>query len=85
MWCFSDRNANYWIGLARSTHNDSFTWVDGTAVQFVHWQDGEPSNGETNNCVQFAHENGRWETNTCDSHRSYICKIPRGSLWSVYF
>ena len=76
--CFSDRNNNYWIGLSRATHTSSFTWTDGTAYAYTHWMDGEPSAIETHNCAQHNHEDGRWQTMTCDSSRSYICKIGRG-------
>ena len=76
----SDENANYWIGLSRASINDSWSWVDGSAVQYVNWQDGQPLYEEGYHCVQYAHENGKWETMTCDSHRCYICKIKKGII-----
>ena len=43
----------FWIGLNQLTVANGFVWSDGTPVNFVNWNGGEPNNvngGE--NCVE---------------------------------
>ena len=43
----------FWIGLSALTTTAGFVWSDGTPVNFVNWNNGEPNNANGGeNCVE---------------------------------
>ena len=54
-----------------------FSWLDGSAVDFLNWGPGEPNGGATNSCVDVsvqAQTFGRWDDVTCGDTYGYVCK-----------
>ena len=78
---FRDKQINYWIGLSRATHNDSFKWSDSSEAEYFYWKEGEPSSDEEANCAHFEYSKGSWEAMKCSNTKSYICKILRGIVY----
>ncbi|XP_021354593.1 macrophage mannose receptor 1-like isoform X2 [Mizuhopecten yessoensis] len=69
---------NMWIGMNKGL-SDGFTWTDGTAVSFVAWADGEPSDAKGSHneeCVEMYQSGGKWNDNNCFNNKGYICKTP---------
>ncbi|BFZ06471.1 hypothetical protein BsWGS_09509 [Bradybaena similaris] len=63
-----------WIGLEDPLEN-TFTWVDGTPVQYTNWDRHEPFNLASEDCVKMSASNGKWQVTSCDSLlQVYICK-----------
>ncbi|CAG5125361.1 unnamed protein product, partial [Candidula unifasciata] len=63
-----------WIGLQDPLEN-TFTWEDGTPVQYTNWNPGEPNNLDNADCVLMSASNGKWTVVTCDRVvQMYICK-----------
>ncbi|XP_071527535.1 macrophage mannose receptor 1-like isoform X2 [Panulirus ornatus] len=60
-----------WIGLVRKTNG--FGWSDGTGLDFVNWDKGEP-NDEEEECAELYTFSGRWNDASCSFARAYICK-----------
>jgi len=34
-----------WLGLYRNFNDDSYTWTDGTPIDYLNWDEGEPTKG----------------------------------------
>ncbi|XP_052254421.1 macrophage mannose receptor 1-like [Dreissena polymorpha] len=68
---------NIWIGLEQGGQA-GYTWTDGTAINFVSWNAGEPSllgsHGQTEECVEFDRNTGKWNDIDCYTNRGYVCK-----------
>ena len=79
-----------WIGLTDNEVEGGFRWTDGSAVDYVHWSDGEPNNwgpsGEACSTLNFdasKSEDGQWNDAGCqiDSNPSWpsgpigLCQI----------
>uniref|UniRef100_A0A914EA29 C-type lectin domain-containing protein n=1 Tax=Acrobeloides nanus TaxID=290746 RepID=A0A914EA29_9BILA len=75
-----------WIGLS-SLENDgiSYTWVDGTPVDYTNWGPNRPGNPPysvfpvcyitSDNCIGAADFYGHWiDTEVYRIHRAFICK-----------
>ncbi|XP_072020400.1 macrophage mannose receptor 1-like [Amphiura filiformis] len=65
-----------WIGLIR---NDAggWDWADGTPVDFVYWENGEPNGlGGGENCAEMYDERyGKWNDEDCLSGAGYVCSL----------
>ena len=64
-----------WLGLARGG-DGSFSWVDGTGLDYEFWADGEPnsdgSDGE--DCVElYTAWEGKWNDAACSDYKGIIC------------
>lgn len=59
----------------------AYTWSDGTALNFVSWNQGEPtligSKGQVEECVEFDRLTGKWNDIDCFSQRGYVCKAAK--------
>ena len=58
--------------------DQGFSWTDGSGVEYVYWDDDQPSDGDLDNCVEINNENGMWSTVQCSSTKNWICKIRPG-------
>ena len=70
-----------WIG-----HNDLFdegvwVWLDGDAMTYAHWDEGEPNDGGDSgrgeDCGVVMTREGReakWDDRACDGERTYVCE-----------
>ena len=68
----------YWIGLHDRNEEGSFTWTDGSAINYKDWRRGEPNGRRAENCVHYSKATllERWNDLNCGARRKYICKIP---------
>lgn len=69
-------NSNAWIGLGDFGVEGAYEFIDGSRMQWLNWDGGQPNNAHGNeDCVQI-HENGRWHDYPCDASEGYVCQIP---------
>ncbi|XP_015227054.1 PREDICTED: macrophage mannose receptor 1-like [Cyprinodon variegatus] len=79
----SSRGGKAWIGLHVEDPNTGFVWTDGSALNFQHWQEGEPNNfNNDESCTEFVlhnwDENGSWNDLNCESYNDWLCQIRAG-------
>lgn len=71
---------SYHIGLAQM-EDGRFAWLDGSAVDYINWEPGEPNDGYTiPMCTEIRSDSGAWDDIPCTFQRGYICstdKVPR--------
>jgi len=73
--------ADTWIGLNDILTEMSWVWLDGIALGYTHWDDGEPNDGGDGgeDCGVIMTRDGReseWDDRACDSERPYVCEAP---------
>ena len=70
------------------TTDETWSWEDGTPIQFVNWSPNEP-NGDSSSqaCVEAFHQTnpGEWNDHSCEEAQYYICKMPMGKLKITQF
>lgn len=57
--------------------SDGFSWRDGSPVNFLNWNKGEPSDAMSSSqeeCVEMYTDSGKWNDVTCFTKRRYVCK-----------
>ena len=69
-----------WIGANDQETEDSFEWVDGTAITYSNWQTDEPDNdGTAQHCVIMVKEDGEtktWADVSCSAEPQHLfCRI----------
>ncbi|GFT84491.1 macrophage mannose receptor 1 [Nephila pilipes] len=70
-----DAYSKYWIGLSAKGLGSSFTWSDGTPLDFLYWRDDSAKkNSEVNSCVSFDQQRGFWTVTNCNLLLGVICK-----------
>ncbi|XP_052803256.1 macrophage mannose receptor 1-like isoform X2 [Mya arenaria] len=68
-----------WIGLVDNGVNQ-FIWSDGTPLDFIHWNGGEPNDYlGMEKCGQMFQFSGYWNDNDCNSKSHFICQRPANS------
>ncbi|NXQ96204.1 MRC1 protein, partial [Sagittarius serpentarius] len=67
------KSPNFWIGLKKNDRGQ-WVWTDESAMDFVNWQMGEPSNKRHKECGEVYALSGYWNTNVCSFKKGYICK-----------
>uniref|UniRef100_A0A8D0EN57 C-type lectin domain-containing protein n=1 Tax=Strix occidentalis caurina TaxID=311401 RepID=A0A8D0EN57_STROC len=67
------KSPNFWIGLKKNDRGQ-WVWTDKSAMDFVNWQMGEPSNKRHKDCGEVCALSGYWNTNVCSFKKGYICK-----------
>ncbi|XP_074013154.1 macrophage mannose receptor 1-like [Numenius arquata] len=70
------KSPNFWIGLKRNDRGQ-WVWTDKSAMDFVYWEMGEPSNTRHKDCGEVFALSGYWNTNVCSFKKGYICKKPK--------
>ncbi|XP_027551485.1 macrophage mannose receptor 1-like isoform X1 [Neopelma chrysocephalum] len=70
------KSPNFWTGLKKNDR-DQWVWTDKSAMDFVNWQMGEPSNNRNKYCGEICSVSGYWKTNVCSFKKGYICKKPK--------
>lgn len=69
--------ADWWIGLTDSAAEGSFTWVDGSALDYTNWDPGEPNDDGTEDCVELHRSaSSRWNDTQCQDPKPFICRSP---------
>jgi hypothetical protein len=65
----------YWVGLSDLDEEDSWVWVDGTALSYDAWYGEEPNDSGGEDCV---HTNwqvvGEWNDYQCGNAQPFICE-----------
>ncbi|KAM9308126.1 macrophage mannose receptor 1 [Gastrophryne carolinensis] len=69
----SDRVNTFWTGLYRNVEG-AWLWLDNTPLDYVNWNNGEPSDQPDENCVEMYSNKGTWNNAYCSSYRGYLCK-----------
>uniref|UniRef100_A0AAZ1XUV6 C-type lectin domain-containing protein n=1 Tax=Oreochromis aureus TaxID=47969 RepID=A0AAZ1XUV6_OREAU len=63
-----------WIGLSDIHKEGRWMWSDGCAVNFTHWNVGEPNNGGTNeHCVHNIGYLKKWNDQKCSLNLPSVC------------
>jgi hypothetical protein len=62
--------------------SSGFAWSDGSPLNFINWNKGEPNNGDGGeNCVEMYGSNSYWNDAQCGIQQAFICeKANRSSL-----
>ncbi|XP_033107417.1 macrophage mannose receptor 1-like isoform X2 [Anneissia japonica] len=79
-------SGNIWIGLNDLTYQMSFTWSDGSDMDYAIWNTNEPNNhqGSAEDCVEM-YTNKAWNDNDCVNRRRFICKRKKENLPPTQF
>uniref|UniRef100_A0A803W7V7 Mannose receptor C-type 1 n=1 Tax=Ficedula albicollis TaxID=59894 RepID=A0A803W7V7_FICAL len=64
----------YFIHICYFLILGQWVWTDKSAMDFVNWQVGEPSNKRLKDCGELCALSGFWNTNLCSFKKGYICK-----------
>ncbi|XP_068593729.1 macrophage mannose receptor 1b [Cebidichthys violaceus] len=77
------RHGRGWIGLHIPDTSTGYAWSDGSAVNYQHWQEGEPNNhNNEESCTEFRtynwDEGGSWNDVHCESYNDWLCQIRAG-------
>ncbi|NXG26234.1 MRC1 protein, partial [Grallaria varia] len=67
------KSPNFWTGLKKN-YGGQWVWTDKSAMDFVNWQMGEPSNQRFKDCGELCALSGYWNTNVCSFKKGYVCK-----------
>lgn len=67
------KSLNFWVGLKKGDRGQ-WVWTDKSAMDFVNWKVGEPSNKRLKDCGELCALSGSWNTNLCSFKKGYICK-----------
>lgn len=63
-----------WIGARFRAELDGFGWQPDQPLTFTAWDDGEPSDLETDDCVS-RDDDGNWDSDDCETELGWICEI----------
>lgn len=74
---FAIQGGDWWVGLNDLKTEGTFVWTDGTKLDYLHWNGGEPNNAGEEDCANLTQGGGgQWNDLACDAARPYICKLP---------
>ncbi|XP_023561199.1 macrophage mannose receptor 1 [Octodon degus] len=85
LWKYVNRKGTpsasaYFIGLSISL-DKTFTWMDGSKVDYVSWAPGEPNfANEDENCVTLYTDSGLWNDINCGYPNPFICQRHNSSI-----
>merc|ERR1711936_139693 len=65
-----------WIGLTDFLDEETFSWVDGSPLNFTAWGGGEPNNHNNNQHCTWIRPDGQWDDLTCKDQKQYVCQKP---------
>uniref|UniRef100_A0AC34FEB7 C-type lectin domain-containing protein n=1 Tax=Panagrolaimus sp. ES5 TaxID=591445 RepID=A0AC34FEB7_9BILA len=66
---------NFWIGLNDFQTFQTWEWIDGSVLNFVDWDKGQPQNIPGYDCGAAKVSSGRWISDDCDSDKPFVCEI----------
>ncbi|XP_030847166.1 macrophage mannose receptor 1-like [Strongylocentrotus purpuratus] len=68
--------SNYvFFGLTDQAVEGTFTWIDGTPLQYSAWRDPEPNGGDNEDCVTLSSDlNLGWNDIPCNLDHPFICE-----------
>ncbi|KAM8849997.1 macrophage mannose receptor 1-like isoform 2-T2 [Spinachia spinachia] len=79
----SSRSTTAWIGLSAPDPVTGYVWSDGSPLQFLHWEDGEPNNkNNVESCTSINMRKVRgtasWNDLHCETYLDWMCQIRAG-------
>ncbi|NXY69877.1 MRC1 protein, partial [Glareola pratincola] len=81
---FTSKTSGFWIGIYRNV-NGQLLWQDNSALDFVNWGEGQPSEDQLDHCVELSAFSGYWSILPCSSQKGFICKKPKSKLHPFLF
>ncbi|KFP49841.1 Macrophage mannose receptor 1 [Cathartes aura] len=73
---YTSKTSGFWIGIYRNV-NGQLLWQDNSALNFVNWGKGQPSEDQFDYCVELSAFSGYWSSLPCSSQKGFICKKPK--------
>ncbi|NXL12624.1 MRC1 protein, partial [Mesembrinibis cayennensis] len=73
---YTSKTSGFWIGIYRNV-NGQLLWQDNSALDFVNWGEGQPSEDKLDYCVELSAFSGYWSILPCSSQKGFICKKPK--------
>ncbi|NWI70015.1 MRC1 protein, partial [Todus mexicanus] len=73
---YTSKTSGFWIGIYRNV-NGQLLWQDNSALDFVNWGKGQPSEDQLDYCVELSAFSGYWSILPCSSQKGFICKKPK--------
>ncbi|NXR04401.1 MRC1 protein, partial [Sagittarius serpentarius] len=73
---YTSKTSGFWIGIHRNV-NGQLLWQDNSALDFVNWGEGQPSENQFDYCVELSAFSGYWSILPCSSQKGFICKKPK--------
>ncbi|XP_030852469.1 uncharacterized protein LOC100890115 [Strongylocentrotus purpuratus] len=73
---YSGLSSYVFFGLTDQAIEGTFTWIDGTPLQYSSWKYPEPNGGNNENCasLQPSNSNMGWVDVSCNLKRPFICE-----------
>ncbi|XP_070537637.1 lithostathine-like [Ptychodera flava] len=69
-----------WIGLNDKRIEGIWEWDGGATSRYRNWDNNEPNGGTKENCVEMRdHRDGKWNDESCEKDRGYICEQKRST------
>ena len=69
-----------WIGISDLAVEGTLITVLGQPLVFTNWENGNPNNDATNDCVIMREASGAnpgtWRVESCNNNRPYFCECP---------
>ena len=77
-----DSSADGWLGIYRSSQDQTWKWADQTPVEFTNWQPGHPNPdpGTSYDCAYMYGRStppGQWLSSYCSSYHGRLCKMEK--------
>jgi hypothetical protein len=63
-----------WIGASDQAQERTFTWTSGESFIFSNWNQDEPNDDGTEDCVAKESGHGRWNDDECKDAHAYVCE-----------
>ncbi|NWS70862.1 MRC1 protein, partial [Crotophaga sulcirostris] len=76
---YTSMTSGFWIGIYRNV-NGQLLWQDNSALDFVNWGEGQPSDSQLDYCVELSAFSGYWSILPCSSQKGFICKKPKSNF-----
>ncbi|NWH57208.1 MRC1 protein, partial [Geococcyx californianus] len=80
---YTSKTSGFWIGIYRNV-DGQLLWQDNSALDFVNWGEGQPSDNQLDYCVELSAFSGYWSILSCSSQKGFICKKPKILFIFIY-
>lgn len=70
-------NVGVWVGVNDRQIENTYINSDGSGVDWLNWNQGEPNDhGHNEDCVEFHTWDGHWNDDMCSKAKPSVCKCP---------